>query len=458
MLGYDMGENGEWVINEKQANIVREIYSMYLCGISAHRIARFLNENALYTVNGNQWFAKTVIEILRNEKYVGDLEMQKTITVDMLSHTSKKNDGEAKKYYIKDHHPAIVDRQTWENVQKLLNGNTYSETRTKVCDKFAVLSNLVCGVCGRQFKRVKYSSKAHSLSTADAEYYFSFPLLKCEMNTKNCMADKKLKRGEKRCNSEYLYECAVQQSFMEKLYQMKSDIVHNGDKAKIIKDYYQACVDKAKNENSVYYNHYTDILDSIDEVYQILEKTINSQKEMTVLLGENDIFNDLIKEYQKQLTEIEDKKNLIVIQMVNANESKPVFDYFIKCLLSLPDTDPFGNTLNIYNKQMTGGNTNGLNNVFDLLTFNKAFYLSFIESGTVYGDVIEYKTKFGVTFRTEENLRKMEDFVGFRKYDENGNYMIITQPYQVVGTKLQYRKKCRKNPNAQNKKDSQEGL
>ena len=97
MLGYDMGSNGEWVINEEQAAVVREIYNMYLCGLSAHRIAALMNEKGMLTINGNKWTAKGILHILlRNEKYVGDLTMQKTITVDMLAHKVVKNEGMCK--------------------------------------------------------------------------------------------------------------------------------------------------------------------------------------------------------------------------------------------------------------------------------------------------------------------------------------------------------------------------
>lgn len=54
MLGYDMGENGEWLINEQQAAVLREIYNMYLCGVAAHRIASLLSEKGVCTINGKK--------------------------------------------------------------------------------------------------------------------------------------------------------------------------------------------------------------------------------------------------------------------------------------------------------------------------------------------------------------------------------------------------------------------
>lgn len=59
--------------------------------------------------------------ILRNEKYCGDVIMQKTITIDYLTHRTKKNEGEMDQFYIKDHHDAIISREIWELAQDMLD-------------------------------------------------------------------------------------------------------------------------------------------------------------------------------------------------------------------------------------------------------------------------------------------------------------------------------------------------
>lgn len=108
MLGYDKGENGEWVINPEQAKTVRYIFERYVCGQTANRIAKELNELGRKTVNKKNWSASSVLTVLRNEKYVGDIEMQKTITKDFLTHRSTINKGEAPRYYVENHHVGII--------------------------------------------------------------------------------------------------------------------------------------------------------------------------------------------------------------------------------------------------------------------------------------------------------------------------------------------------------------
>ena len=73
------------------------------------------------TVLGNDWNGYSVRNILRNEKYCGDVLMQKTFTVDYLTHKTKKNEGERDQFYIADHHDAIVSREVWDKAQKILD-------------------------------------------------------------------------------------------------------------------------------------------------------------------------------------------------------------------------------------------------------------------------------------------------------------------------------------------------
>ena len=58
------------------------------------------------TVTGNKnWSTESIQRILRNEKYAGDVLLQKTYTANFIDGKIKKNDGELPQYYIKDNHP-----------------------------------------------------------------------------------------------------------------------------------------------------------------------------------------------------------------------------------------------------------------------------------------------------------------------------------------------------------------
>ena len=146
-LGYDRGEDGNLVVNEEQAKIVRRIYGMYLSDISTTMIARKLTEEHIPTPGGKQkWHSAIIRSILSNEKYKGDALLQKVYTTDFLTKKKKKNEGEVPQYYIHENHEAIIDEKTFELVQKKLAANRTG--RCQVSTKHIFSSKLKCGDCG----------------------------------------------------------------------------------------------------------------------------------------------------------------------------------------------------------------------------------------------------------------------------------------------------------------------
>lgn len=131
LLGYDTDEDGNMVIVTQEAEIVRTIYKSFVQGVHPGLIAVRLNGLGLKTVYGNNWSSSSVRKILRNEKYCGDVLMQKTITIDYLSHTSKINEGEADQYYIANHHDPIVSREIWDKAQELLDKQSWQKWKRR---------------------------------------------------------------------------------------------------------------------------------------------------------------------------------------------------------------------------------------------------------------------------------------------------------------------------------------
>jgi len=117
-LGYDKDDNGNLVINEEQAAIVRRIYQEFLNGYGYYTIAQHLTESNVPTERGNTvWNWSVLKQILTNEKMKGDTRCQKTYNADHLTKHRVKNNGELPQYYYEDTHPAIIDKNTWECVQ-----------------------------------------------------------------------------------------------------------------------------------------------------------------------------------------------------------------------------------------------------------------------------------------------------------------------------------------------------
>ena len=93
-LGYDKDEDGNLVVNPKEAEVVKRIFLEYLQGSSCQKIAKGLERDGILTARGNpRWHDSTIRKILENEKYMGDALLQKTYTVDFLNKKRVKNNG-----------------------------------------------------------------------------------------------------------------------------------------------------------------------------------------------------------------------------------------------------------------------------------------------------------------------------------------------------------------------------
>lgn len=149
MLGYRV-RNGQLEIVPEEAEVVRSIFHKYLHeGKGTTTIANELREAGISTIKGNLWSNTVLLRVLRNEKYVGDLLQKKTYTPDYLTHAKKYNNGEEDKVYIRDHHEAIIDRNTWEATQRELERRSPSaENRSKYSNRYWCSGKLICGECG----------------------------------------------------------------------------------------------------------------------------------------------------------------------------------------------------------------------------------------------------------------------------------------------------------------------
>lgn len=148
LLGYKKGDNGHLAIDEDQAKIVRRIYREYLAGHSPKTIAAHLTKDGIPTPLGKEtWSVSTINSILRNEKYKGDALLQKTFTVDFLTKTTKRNEGEIPQYYVTGNHEAIIAPAVWDRVQHELASR--SGRSRSFSHPFA--SKIECGRCGGWF-------------------------------------------------------------------------------------------------------------------------------------------------------------------------------------------------------------------------------------------------------------------------------------------------------------------
>lgn len=161
LLGYDV-EGGKIQINPEGAEVVRAIFHKYLDerkGSSV--IARELREEGIPSSRGNlRWSAPTVLKILRNEKYCGDLVQKKTYTPDFLTHEKKYNRGAEEQIILRDHHEAIISRDRWEAVQQELARRSRKQNQnTTHGNRYPLSGKIKCGDCGSSFLARKKKSR-----------------------------------------------------------------------------------------------------------------------------------------------------------------------------------------------------------------------------------------------------------------------------------------------------------
>ena len=104
-LGYTKDGDGNLIVVEEEAKIVRRIFRDYLEGASFRDIAEGLERDKIKTGGKKyKWHLSTVQGILRNEKYIGDALLQKTITTDFIEKGRIKNDGTVPHNTVEPYH------------------------------------------------------------------------------------------------------------------------------------------------------------------------------------------------------------------------------------------------------------------------------------------------------------------------------------------------------------------
>ena len=150
--GYRLVDGKYLEIDEQEASTIRWIFATYLDGYSTEWIAKELVKKGIHSPNGHTvWKRRTIQLILSNEKYIGDTLCQKTYTTNTMPFRQKKNYGEVEQYYIESSHPAIVDRVTFQQAQKLKTRRgrrVVSEHMT-----YPLTQKIQCGLCGAVFAR-----------------------------------------------------------------------------------------------------------------------------------------------------------------------------------------------------------------------------------------------------------------------------------------------------------------
>ena len=292
ILGYHL-ENGVLTVNEEEAKTIRLIFHMYLNeNMGATTIAKKLESMGIKTKNGNDsWSLINVYRILRNEKFVGDLLQKKTYTPDYLSHEKKYNRGEEEYVYLKDHHEAIIDRDTFDRVQIELQRRTTQteEQKHRHSNRYPFSGKIVCGDCN-----TIYVSRKRKRKDGTTRKYWA-----CGQKVKYGNVHELPTGRSVGCSS-----LAINEDILNNLtMQVMNSIVKDKDKIKT------ALVSNIQNALSAYENNNDDGMADLDKA----TGAVNAKKEKLIELYfaggiSQDDLKRMNEKYEAELLRIEKKK------------------------------------------------------------------------------------------------------------------------------------------------------
>lgn len=174
LYGYTHDEEGELQINPEEAPTVKLMFFMYLYGYSTQQIANTLIEQERLSYFGKLcWTSSGVVSVLRNERHCGDVLTRKTYTENYRTHRTLKNRGEKPQSWYLNHHEAIISRDDFNAVQRMLDNAKYGNKsilpelrviETGILKGFVTINPRWAG-----FKEDDYMNAARSVYVPDEE-------------------------------------------------------------------------------------------------------------------------------------------------------------------------------------------------------------------------------------------------------------------------------------------------
>lgn len=197
-------------IVEEEAKIVRRIFQEVAEGTAYTDVARGLNYDRIpapetVAVKARKkiskkgqlnsdleegWTGRIISQMIQRERYTGAVLIQKKYTVDFLNHNTQRNNGELPQYLVKNHHPAIIDEELFETVQKIRRANAAKKEKGVKKGSKPFSGRILCGECGRFF-RVRNSKHYPVWFCPTAEIY----------------------NGKRICHTERVYEEQIVRAF-----------------------------------------------------------------------------------------------------------------------------------------------------------------------------------------------------------------------------------------------------
>ena len=128
--------------------MVRGIFNDYLSGMGITSIMKKYHKQGVKLSQGK------IAGMLRNEKYAGDMLLQKSFITDHISKKKVMNTGQLPQYHIIDNHEAIIPKPMFEAVQaEILRRSKKLKPKTTPINIYPFTSLIRCEKCGVHYRR-----------------------------------------------------------------------------------------------------------------------------------------------------------------------------------------------------------------------------------------------------------------------------------------------------------------
>ena len=167
MLGYRI-ENEQLVVVPEEAAIVRQIFLDYLSGMGKNAIANKLSRSGITAPSMKNWSYTGVCKILKNEKYIGNMVLQKTYRPDFRTKKDVVNKGFARQYFVEGSHEPIISKELFDAVQQemlrraKLYGSSGKHNDASQNSENIFCGKVVCGICNSLYKRKYQHCKSYT--------------------------------------------------------------------------------------------------------------------------------------------------------------------------------------------------------------------------------------------------------------------------------------------------------
>ena len=159
LYGYKRTDDGGFQIIDDEAKVVRFIFSSYLSGMGLKRLCDELSRKNIPSPKGGQWNVKGLGYLITNEKYCGDLLLQKSYRTDHITKKRVINQGDRNQYYVEDNHQPIILSETFLAVQEEMKRRAKENEGAHPKGKYSFTQIIVCRNCGNHYTRKVRNSR-----------------------------------------------------------------------------------------------------------------------------------------------------------------------------------------------------------------------------------------------------------------------------------------------------------